>query len=61
MGLRFKIANWIMGDYLRNYLAVGVRLPLINALDSKKITKLDHYTELQIKKALQAASEIMEI
>lgn len=30
--IRFKLANLIMNDYLRNYLAVGCLLPLENSL-----------------------------
>lgn len=57
MGFRFKLANFIMGDYFRNYLAVGVRLPLLKVLDSK----VDSYTERLIKKALKTTEEIFEI
>ena len=28
--LRFRILNILSGDYLRNYLAVGVMIPIIN-------------------------------
>lgn len=57
MGFRFKLANFIMGDYLRNYLVVGVRLPLLKVLDSK----VDPYTAHLIKKALKTTEEIFKI
>lgn len=58
MGLRFKICNWICGDYLRNYLAVGVRLPLINLLQYSK--NLDSFEIKEIKKIIECIDEILQ-
>lgn len=58
MGLRFKICNWICGDYLRNYLAVGVRLPLINLLQYSK--NLDSFEIKKIKKIIECIDEILQ-
>ena len=58
MGLRFKICNWICGDYLRNYLAVGVRLPLINLLQYSK--NLDSFEIKKIKKIIECIDEIFQ-
>lgn len=60
MGFRFRIANWIMGDYLRNYLAVGVRLPLINLLTSK-LYNFDNHTRQEIERIIQTVDELFEI
>ena len=58
MGLRFKICNWICGDYLRNYLAVGVKLPLINLLQYSK--NLDSFEIKKIKKIIECIDEILQ-
>ena len=58
IGLRFKICNWICGDYLRNYLAVGVRLPLINLLQYSK--NLDSFEIKKIKKIIECIDEILQ-
>lgn len=57
MGLRFKICNWICRDYLRNYLVVGVKLPLINLLYSKN---LDSFEIKEIKKIIECIDEILQ-
>ena len=58
IGLRFKICNWICGDYLRNYLAVGVKLPLINLLQYSK--NLDSFEIKKIKKIIECIDEILQ-
>lgn len=58
MGLRFKICNWICGDYLRNYLVVGVKLPLINLLQYSK--NLDSFEIKKIKKIIECIDEILQ-
>ena len=57
-GWRFKIANLIMGDLLRNYLAVGVRLPLDNA---KRYYKDEEFCKDEIDKAIETIDEIFEM
>lgn len=60
MGIRFKIANLIMGDYLRNYLAVGIRLPLVKILTSN-LSNLDTYTAEQIERMIQQIDELFDM
>lgn len=57
MGLRFRIANWICHDYLRNYLAVGVLIPLDNLLKSKDLSNWDRK---RIEKIKNCVNEIFE-
>lgn len=56
MGLKFKICNWICNDYLRNYLAVGVRLPLLNLL--KYNHNLDEWEKNKINSVIECIDEI---
>ena len=56
MGWRFRIANFIMGDYLRNYLLVGIRLPISNIV--KYEDDLDSFT---VKKLTQIIKDIDEL
>lgn len=42
-GWRFKLANLIMGDRLRNYLAVGVLTPLRGIVEDGYISR--HYKD----------------
>lgn len=58
MGIRFRIANWICGDYLRNYLAVGVLLPLSNVLKSNELSAWDRR---RLEKIKEATEEIFEL
>lgn len=58
MGLRFKICNWICNDYLRNYLAVGIKLPLINLLKYSK--NLDSFEIKKIEKIIECIDEIFQ-
>ena len=46
---RFKLANLIMNDYLRNYLAVGCLIPLENSL---KYIEPETYNEKYILKKM---------
>lgn len=58
MGLRFKICNWICKDYLRNYLAVGVLLPLTNLQKSKDLSNWDRE---RVEKIIKCVREIFEL
>ncbi len=59
MGLRFKICNWIYNDYLRNYLAIGVRLPLINFLKYNS-KNLDSFEIKRIENIIECIDEIFQ-
>ena len=61
MGIRFRIANWIMRDYLRNYLAVGVRISLLNALRYGHLSELNPYVKNEIEKSLKTIDELFEM
>ena len=62
MGIRFKIANWIMRDYLRNYLIVGIKLPLLNILKYQYVdNKLSDFQEHKIKDIISTVDELFEI
>lgn len=60
-GWRFKLANWIMNDYLRNYLTVGCLVNLSHIedfhTDDKAIKALQKYAT----KARQSIVEVMEM
>ena len=63
--LRFRILNLLSGDYLRNYLAVGVNCPLISAIDilngtlpdAAKLRMLDRH----VKKAKHGLDDTFHI
>lgn len=60
--LRFKLANLIMNDYLRNYLAVGCLLPLESSLKYIEAeTDYEKYVRKQIEKATDTIRDIFEI
>lgn len=60
--LRFKLANIIMGDYLRNYLAVGCLIPLENTLKHIEAeTWNEKYMQEEMKKVSDTIKEIFEI
>ena len=59
MGIRFRISNWICKDYLRNYLAVGVRLPLINFLKYNS-KNLDGFEIKRIENIIECIDEIFQ-
>ena len=61
MGIRFRIANFIMKDYLRNFLVVGVRLPLKNLIRYKKQCNLDSFTIQTIEKCIKTIDDIFEM
>ena len=58
MGIRFRICNWICKDYLRNYLAVGVLLPLSNLQKSKDLSDWDRK---RVEKIINCVREIFEL
>lgn len=58
MGIRFRIGNWICKDYLRNYLAVGVLLPLSNLQKSKDLSDWDRK---RVEKIIKCVREIFEL
>ena len=58
MGIRFRICNWICKDYLRNYLAVGVLLPLSNLQESKDLSDWDRK---RVEKIIKCVREIFEL
>ena len=56
---RFKLANLIMNDHLRNYLAVGCLVPLENAI---KYTMAETDNEVYLMKKIERVVDtIMEI
>lgn len=61
MGLRFRIANWICKDYLRNYLAVGVLLPLTNLIKYKKAYDINDDTRKELERIVACVREIFEL
>lgn len=59
---RFKLANLIMNDYLRNYLAVGCLMPLENNLKyMEPETYNERYMLRNTEKAYNTIKEIFEI
>lgn len=60
LSLRFKIANFIMKDALRNYLAVGCLANLINIRESKAETLTEELMQNLAAKAEQSVRDIME-
>ena len=60
-GWRFKIANFIMNDYLRNYLAVGGLCNLSNALDIGAETVREDRMHYYIRKARDSIIDVMEM
>lgn len=71
MGIRFRIANWLLKDCLRNWLVVGVRLPLseIKERSGEKIPKnltieadsALSIINLEATRAIHAIDELMEM
>lgn len=60
-GWRFKLANFIMNDYLRNYLAVGGLTNLDNIIDIGAETVLDLLVIQYANKARKAITDVMEM
>lgn len=58
MGIKFKICNWICNDLLRNYLMVGIKLPLLSLL--KYSHNLDEWDKEIINKVIKCIDEILE-
>ena len=61
MGIRFRICNWICKDYLRNYLAVGVLLPLTNLIKYKKAYDINDDTRKELERIDACVREIFEL
>lgn len=60
-GWRFKIANFIMGDYLRNYLAVGCLCSLSDIIDLESDDPLMRFAKKLAKRAKKSVTEVMEM
>ncbi len=58
MGIRFKLANLIMKDYLWSDLAIGILLPLENLL--KYNHNLDDWEIKQIKEVIETVHKIFK-
>lgn len=62
MGIRFRIANYVMRDYLRNYLVVGIKLPLLNMLKYHSIeNSLSDFQIYKIEDMLATIDELLEM
>ena len=60
-GWRFKIANFIMGDYLRNYLAVGGIGNLCKVLDIKVETVGERLMHRYAERAMKSIIDVMDM
>lgn len=60
-GWRFKLANFIMNDYLRNYLAVGGLCNLGNILNIPPNTMREELIHRYAEKARKSIVEVMEM
>ena len=60
-GWRFKIANFIMGDYLRNYLAVGYLCELDNSINMEIDNPAAKYIQKRLGKVRKTIIDIMEM
>lgn len=59
--LRFKLANLIMNDHLRNYLAVGCLLPLEKGLEYVEAeTDNEKYMQKQMEKVVDTIKDIFK-
>lgn len=58
-GFLFNVLNFISRDYLRNYLAVGVRLPLVKAKDC--IEKHPSEALREIERAIKGIDDIFNL
>lgn len=61
MGIRFKIANFIMNDYLRNYLAVGVKLPIENLIKYKYQYSINDFEIHKLEQIVQTIDELFNM
>ena len=59
-GWKFKIANFIMGDYLRNYL-VGCLCELDNSINMEIDNPAAKYIQKRLGKAREAIIDVMEM
>lgn len=60
-GWRFKIANFIMGDYLRNYLAVGCLCELDNSMSMGIDNSVAKHIQKRLGKVRKTIIDIMEM
>ena len=60
-GWRFKIANFIMCDYLRNYLSVSCLCELDNSINMEVDNPAAKYIQKRLGKAREAIIDIMEM
>lgn len=60
-GWRFKLANLIMNDYLRNYLAVGGLVNLGNIMDLKADTVHEMLMQRYAEKARKSIIDVMKM
>lgn len=60
-GWRFKIANFIMGDYLRNYLSVSCLCELDNSINMEIDNPAAKYIQKRLGKVREAIIDIMEM
>ena len=60
-GWRFKLANFIMNDYLRNYLAVGGLCNLGAILQLEAETAHEKMMHRRAKSAYKSITDVMEM
>lgn len=60
-GWRFKIANFIMGDYLRNYLTVGCLCELDNSINMEIDNPVAKHIQKRLGKVKKTIIDIMEM
>lgn len=60
-GWRFKIANFIMGDYLRNHLAVGCLTNLSHIENFQTDDNIIKVLQKRAAKAKKAVIDVMEM
>lgn len=60
-GWRFKLANFIMGDYLRNYLAAGCLHRLGHIVDLCTDEPLMKHIKRDAEKARKSVIQVMEM
>ena len=58
MGFMFRVLNFISRDYLRNYRAIGVYMPLKKL---SKYEKCDSYTKMMVNKALKGCEDVFSL
>lgn len=60
-GWRFKLANFIMGDYLRNYLAAGCLLRLAHIVELCSEEPMMKHIKSDAEKARKSVVDVMEM